>query len=95
MLPVDFALATNGDLRQTCHAIELLRSAAREGAPAHEWSLSGFSQLGPTKVASPPFEMYGRRWSLLLHPRGCGANAQGTHISASQEGEQRAMGVAR
>ena len=48
----------------------------------HEWTLSGFSSLGPGKVSSAPFELYGRRWSLLLHPRGCGANAQGTHVSA-------------
>tara|TARA_B100000795_G_scaffold147830_1_gene110758 strand:- start:171 stop:1769 length:1599 start_codon:yes stop_codon:yes gene_type:complete len=48
----------------------------------HEWAISGFSSLGPGKLCSPPFELYGRRWSLLFHPRGCGANAQGTHLSA-------------
>ena len=82
LLSIDRALVTLPELRQTCNAIELLRSAAREGPPIHEWKLSGFASQGPAKVASPPFELYGRRWSLLLHPRGCGANAQGTHISA-------------
>ena len=48
----------------------------------HEWSITGFTSLGPGKLCSPPFELYGRRWSLLFHPRGCGANAQGTHLSA-------------
>ena len=82
LLPVDRALVSTTELRQTCNAIELLRSAAREGAPVHEWTLRDFSSLGPGKVSSAPFELYGRRWSLLLHPRGCGANAQGTHVSA-------------
>ena len=82
LLPIDRALVTSPELRQTCNAIELLRSAAREGPPLHEWKLSGFSSQGPSKVSSPSFELFGRRWSLLLHPRGCGANAQGTHVSA-------------
>ena len=82
LLPIDRALVTTTELRQTCNAIELLRSAVREGSPVHEWTLRDFSQLGPGKVSSAPFELYGRRWSLLLHPRGCGANAQGTHVSA-------------
>ena len=82
LLPVDRALISSPELRQTCNAIELLRSSSREGAPVHEWKLHNFSSQGPSKVASAPFELYGRRWSLLLHPRGCGANAQGTHVSA-------------
>ena len=49
LLAVDRALASS-ELRQTCNAIELLRSAAREGAPVHEWSLRDFSTLGPGKV---------------------------------------------
>ena len=81
-LPVDRALLAASDLRQTCSAIELLRASFREGAPVHEWSISNFSQLGPQKLSSPPFELFGRRWSLLFHPRGCGANAQGSHLSA-------------
>jgi len=82
ILPVDAALQSSSELRQTCSAVDLLRAAARESAPSHEWTISGFSQLGPSKLCSQPFELYGRRWSLLFHPRGCGANAQGTHLSA-------------
>lgn len=82
LLPIDRALVLSSELRQTCNTIELLRSAIREGSPVHEWKLNHFSSQGPSKVASPSFDLYGRRWCLLLHPRGCGANAQGTHISA-------------
>ena len=82
LLPIDRALLSSLELRQTCGAMELLRAAAREGAPAHEWSIPNFSSLGSAKLSSPAFELYGRRWTLLFHPRGCGANAQGTHLSA-------------
>ncbi len=82
VLLIDQALQSSSELRQTCSAIELLRAAARESAPSHEWTIPGFSTLGPSKLCSQPFELYGRRWSLLFHPRGCGANAQGTHLSA-------------
>ena len=82
LLPVDRALLASLELRQTCCALDLLRAAAREGAPVHEWAIPNFSSLGASKMSSPPFELYGRRWSLLFHPRGCGANAQGSHLSA-------------
>ena len=51
LLPIDRALLSSLELRQTCGAIELLRTAAREGAAA---TVKRGQRRRPPRPAPPP-----------------------------------------